>query len=101
MTVAGQNRPLAGLVERWRGEGRLIGGDTPAIDLSGIDSMKALLWAAIVNGVVSVPIMVIMMVLAGDPARMGPFVVKRRLKFLGWLATAVMTAAVGAMFVLM
>jgi len=72
-----------------------------AIDLSGIDSMKALLWAAIVNGVVSVPIMVIMMVLAGDPARMGPFVVKRRLKFLGWLATAVMTAAVGAMFVLM
>jgi len=71
------------------------------IDLSGIDSMKALLWAAIVNGVVSVPIMAIMMVLAADPARMGPFVVKRRLKFLGWLATAVMAAAVGAMFVLM
>ncbi len=71
------------------------------IDLSGIDSMKALLWAAIVNGVVSVPIMVIMMVLAADPARMGPFVVKRRLKFLGWLATAVMAVAVGAMFVLM
>jgi Mn2+/Fe2+ NRAMP family transporter len=71
------------------------------IDLSGVDSMKALLWAAIVNGIVAVPIMVIMMVLAGDPARMGPFVVKRRLKFLGWLATAVMAAAVGAMFVLM
>jgi NRAMP (natural resistance-associated macrophage protein)-like metal ion transporter len=71
------------------------------IDLSGVDSMKALLWAAIVNGVVAVPIMVVMMVLAGDPARMGPFVVKRRLKFLGWLATAVMAAAVGAMFVLM
>jgi Mn2+/Fe2+ NRAMP family transporter len=71
------------------------------IDLSGIDSMKALLWAAIVNGVVSVPIMAIMMVLAADPARMGPFVVRRRLKFLGWLATAVMAAAVGAMFALM
>jgi NRAMP (natural resistance-associated macrophage protein)-like metal ion transporter len=71
------------------------------IDLSGIDSMKALLWAAIVNGVVSVPIMAILMVLACDPARMGPFVVKRRLKFLGWLATAVMAFAVGAMFVLM
>jgi len=71
------------------------------IDLSGIDSMKALIWAAIVNGIVSVPIMVILMVLASDPARMGPFVVRRRLKFLGWLATAVMAAAVGAMFVLM
>ena len=71
------------------------------IDLSGIDSMKALLWAAIVNGVVSVPIMALMMVLAVYPARMGPFVVKRRLKFLGWLATAVMAVAVGAMFALM
>ena len=36
MTAAGQNRPLAELVARWRGEGRLIGGDTPALDLSGI-----------------------------------------------------------------
>ena len=72
-----------------------------AIDLSGIDSIKALLWAAIVNGVVSVPIMVVMMIMSGKPAIMGPFVVSRRLKWLGWLATGVMAAAVGAMFVLM
>jgi NRAMP (natural resistance-associated macrophage protein)-like metal ion transporter len=72
-----------------------------AIDLSGVDSIKMLLWAAIVNGVISVPIMVVMMLLASRPAVMGPFVVKRRLWILGWFATAVMAAAVIAMFALM
>jgi len=71
------------------------------IDLSGVDSIKALLWAAIVNGVVSVPIMVVMMLMVADPRIMGPFVARRRLKRLGWLATGVMAVAVGAMFVLM
>ncbi len=71
-----------------------------AIDFSGVDSIKMLLWAAILNGVISVPIMAVMMLLAVKPAVMGPFVIRRRLKALGWLATAVMAAAVGAMFVL-
>ena len=71
------------------------------IDLSGIDSIKMLLWAAIVNGVISVPIMVVMMLLAARPAVMGPFAIKRRLKVLGWFATGVMAAAVGAMFILL
>jgi Mn2+/Fe2+ NRAMP family transporter len=70
------------------------------IDLSGVDSIKALLWAAIVNGVVSVPIMAILMVLASDPKTMGGLVVGRRLKRLGWLATVVMGMAVAAMLVL-
>lgn len=72
-----------------------------AIDLTGVDSIKMLLWAAIVNGVISVPIMVVMMLLASRPDVMGPFVVKRRLWILGWFATAVMAAAVIAMFILM
>jgi len=58
-------------------------------------------WSAIVNGVISVPIMAVMMLLAANPAVMGPFVVSRRLKALGWLAVAVMAAAVVAMFGLM
>jgi Mn2+/Fe2+ NRAMP family transporter len=58
-----------------------------------------LLWAAMVNGVISVPIMAVMMVLAANPAVMGRFVVSRRLRLLGWLATGVMAAAVVAMFV--
>jgi len=71
------------------------------IDLSGIDSIKALIVAAIVNGIVSVPIMVVLMLMVTDPAVMGPFVARRRLKRLGWLATGVMAAAVSAMFLLM
>jgi Mn2+/Fe2+ NRAMP family transporter len=63
--------------------------------------MKALIIAAILNGIVSVPIMVILMLLVADPAVMGQFVARRRLKQLGWLATGVMAAAVTAMFVLM
>jgi NRAMP (natural resistance-associated macrophage protein)-like metal ion transporter len=70
------------------------------IDLSGIDSMKALIWAAILNGVVSVPIMAVMMLLAAKPAVMGPFVVTGRLRVLGWFAVGVIAAAVAAMFLL-
>jgi len=72
-----------------------------AIDLSGVDSIQMLLWAAIVNGVISVPIMAVMMLLAAKPAVMGRFVVSRRLRVLGWLATGVMAAAVVAMFAVM
>jgi NRAMP (natural resistance-associated macrophage protein)-like metal ion transporter len=71
------------------------------IDLSGIDSMKALIGAAILNGVVSVPIMAVMMLLAAKPAVMGPFVVTGRLRVLGWFAVGVIAAAVAAMFALL
>ena len=72
-----------------------------AIDLSEVDSMKALLWAAIINGVVSVPIMIVLMLMVVDAKVMGPFVARQRLRRLGWLATAVMAAAVIAMFALL
>ncbi len=70
-----------------------------ALDFTPIDPIKALFWSAVVNGVIAVPIMVVMMLLADDPEVMGPFVVTRRLKALGWLATWTMAAAVVAMFV--
>jgi Mn2+/Fe2+ NRAMP family transporter len=72
-----------------------------AIDFSGVDSIKMLLWAAEVNGVVAVPIMVVMMLLVAKPAVMGRFVATRRLRVLGWFATGVMAAAVIAMFILL
>jgi NRAMP (natural resistance-associated macrophage protein)-like metal ion transporter len=72
-----------------------------AIDFSGIDPIKSLLLSAIVNGVISVPIMVLMMRLAVKPAVMGPFVIKKKLKWLGWAATLVMAAASALMFALM
>ena len=69
------------------------------IDFTPIDPIKALFWSAVINGVIAVPIMIVMMLLADDPHVMGPFTVTRRLKALGWLATWTMAAAVVAMFV--
>ena len=69
-----------------------------AINFSPIDPIKALFWTAVINGVIAVPIMAVMMLMAARADIMGPFVVKRRLKVLGWLATAAMAAAVVAMF---
>ena len=69
-----------------------------ALVFTDIDPIKALIWSAIINGVIAVPIMAVMMLLAVMPHVMGPFVIKRRLLALGWVATAVMAAAVVAMF---
>jgi NRAMP (natural resistance-associated macrophage protein)-like metal ion transporter len=69
-----------------------------ALDFSPIDPIRALFWSAVINGVVAVPIMVVLMLLADDTKVMGEFTVTRRLKALGWLATGTMAAAVVAMF---
>jgi len=69
-----------------------------ALDFSPIDPIRALFWSAVVNGVIAVPIMVVMMLLADDAKVMGGFTVTRHLKALGWLATGTMAAAVAAMF---
>ena len=58
-----------------------------------IDPIKALFWSAVINGVVAVPVMVMMMLLSSRKAVMGPFVLPMALKVLGWLATAVMALA--------
>lgn len=90
-----------GLALGWRFYGiiatsTLIGA---AIGISKMDPIKALYWAAVINGVVSVPIMAVMMRMAQRRDVMGPFVVTRQLKWLGWGATLVMALAVAAMFV--
>ncbi len=69
-----------------------------ALDFSPIDPIRALFWSAVVNGVIAVPIMVVMMLLADDAKVMGGFTITRQLKALGWLATGTMAAAVAAMF---
>ena len=62
-----------------------------------IDPIRALIVAAIINGVVSVPVMAVMMLISTRRSAMGVFTVHGPLLWLGWLATAVMAAAVGAM----
>ena len=61
--------------------------------------IKALFWAAVINGVVAVPIMVIMMLMCHNKKLMGPFtLVSRTLRTFGWIATAVMAAATVGLF---
>ncbi len=67
------------------------------LDFTPIDPMKALYWSAVVNGVVAVPIMAAMMLLAGKPEVMGALPVRRKTRVLGWGAVALMAAAVAMM----
>ncbi|MGA8147871.1 MAG: Nramp family divalent metal transporter [Gallionellaceae bacterium] len=70
-----------------------------ALNFTPVDPIKALFWCAVINGVIAVPIMVVMMLMAVRADIMGPFVITRRLAVLGWLATAVMAIVVVAMLV--
>jgi Mn2+/Fe2+ NRAMP family transporter len=71
-----------------------------AVDYSPLDPIKALFWSAVLNGVIAVPIMAAMMVVASRRHEMGRFVATLGQRIFGWLATAVMAAAAVAMFVL-
>ena len=63
------------------------------ISLSGLDPMKALVWSAVVNSVMATPLMVGVMLAACSRKLLGPFVLPRVWRVLGWLATAAMAAA--------
>ncbi len=67
------------------------------LDFTTIDPIKALYWSAVINGVISVPIMIVMMLMAGRTDIMGRFVITTSLKVIGWLATLMMAVAVAAM----
>jgi NRAMP (natural resistance-associated macrophage protein)-like metal ion transporter len=71
-----------------------------AINFTKIDPIKALVWSALINGIVSVPVMFVLMHMAGSKRVMGPFSrVSKTLRLLGWVATAVMAAATIGLFV--
>jgi NRAMP (natural resistance-associated macrophage protein)-like metal ion transporter len=64
-----------------------------------IDPVKALFWAAVLNGVVAAPLMSVIMVMASSRKVMGKFVIPPYLKAMGWAATCVMLCAcVGVFF---
>ena len=86
-------------------EGRGFYGVIAAATVGGVilgftptDPVKQLFWAAVLNGVIAVPIMVVMMLLASRADVMGANVIGPRLRWLGWIATGVMAATVIAMF---
>ena len=69
------------------------------LNFTPIDPIKALVWSAVINGVIALPIMIVMMLLGSNERVMGKFRIGKRLRWLGWLATFVMLIAVVAMFV--
>ena len=69
-----------------------------ALCFTAIDPIKALYWSAVINGVISVPIMVLMLLMASRAEIMGKFTLNPALKLMGWLCAVVMAVAVIAMF---
>jgi Mn2+/Fe2+ NRAMP family transporter len=69
------------------------------IQYSPIDPMKALFWSAVINGVVAVPLMVVIILLASKKSVMGEYTASRSLRVLGWIGTGVMALAALAMLI--
>ena len=65
-----------------------------------VDPVKALVWAAALNGLVAAPLMVVIMLMASNNKVMGKFKVPPYLLWTGWLATAVMTLVSAGVFLI-
>ncbi len=68
------------------------------LGFTGISAINMLVWSAVLNGIVAVPIMVMMMVIVSHSKLMGRFRARTWLIALGWLGTALMALAVMALF---
>jgi len=67
------------------------------LDFTPLDPIKALVWSAVVNGVIAVPIMAVLMVIGSRESILGEHTLSLRHRIFGWLAFAVMLLAVLAM----
>jgi NRAMP (natural resistance-associated macrophage protein)-like metal ion transporter len=68
------------------------------LGFTGIDAIHMLVWSAVLNGIVAVPIMAMMMVIVANAGLMGRFRAKSWLIALGWIGTGIMAVAVLALF---
>lgn len=68
-----------------------------ALNFTPISPISALYWSAVINGVLAVPVMILLMTMARRHDVMSKFVVSGLLYWLGWTATGVMAVCVVAM----
>ncbi|OCK61618.1 divalent metal cation transporter [Bradyrhizobium sp. LMTR 3] len=68
-----------------------------ALNFTPINPISALYWSAVINGVLAVPVMVLLMLMARRRDVMDRYVIKGPLYWLGWLSTAAMLLSVVAM----
>ena len=69
------------------------------VNFSPINPIRALYYSAVINGVVAVPVMIILMHMTANPKVMGKFRVSDGLRVLGWLSTFIMFFAALVMVV--
>jgi Mn2+/Fe2+ NRAMP family transporter len=70
-----------------------------ALQYLPIGPMQALFWSAVINGVVAVPLLVVVIRIASMPKIMGPFVAPPALRVLAWATVALMGAAAAGLIV--
>src|ERR1700727_2674335 len=63
------------------------------LGFTGIDAIHMLVWSAVLNCIVAVPIMAIMMVIVANSRLMGRFRARSALIVVGWIGTGLMALA--------
>jgi Mn2+/Fe2+ NRAMP family transporter len=69
------------------------------INFTNIDPIKALIYTAVINGIVAVPMLFVIMRIANDKKILGGMTNKRLSNVLGWIAFVIMTVLVLILFV--
>jgi len=69
-----------------------------ALNYAGLNAIKLLFTAAVINGILAPPLILIVLLLTSDRTVMGEAVNSRPLACLGWLAFAVMVVAALGLF---
>lgn len=102
--AAGWSGTLSARLDRREGQG--FYGVIAAATVGGVvlcftpmDPVKELFWSAVINGVIAVPFMFMMMLLASRASTMGTYVIGARQRCLGWVATLAMALTVFAILV--
>lgn len=70
-----------------------------ALNFTPISPISALYWSAVINGVLAVPVMILLMMLSRRHDVMNKFVISGFLYWLGWVSTGAMAVCVIAMIV--
>ena len=63
------------------------------LDYIGFHAVQMLFWSAVLNGMLAPPLIVLVVLLASNPAIMGTHASSPLLRALGWATAAIMTAA--------
>jgi NRAMP (natural resistance-associated macrophage protein)-like metal ion transporter len=69
------------------------------INFTNIDPIKALIYTAVINGIVAVPMLFAIMGIANDKKILGDMTNKRISNFLGWITFVIMSISVMILFV--